>query len=110
MDQDGVAFRSHFGQAGNGRRIEQLRHLRFVLGPVHGRVGGAVHDHIHLFRITDDPDGVDVRNVQMDDLLAGRRSDVGEDETVRTGRSQLADLGPKLSAGSGNENIHNQQI
>ena len=106
VDEMRPPFRRHLGQDTGSDVVQQVRHLHIVLGLVHVRIGRAVHDHVYLLRIADEPDGIPVGNIQIDRIHPGKRGDVREDVAVGSSRGDVPQLGSQLTVGAGDKYVH----
>lgn len=88
-----------FGQIAGRQVVQAVAKLRIILGLVHGRVGGAIHDHIHPMACDEGTHGVGVADVQL--LHVGEVIRV-----LRMGGGKHAHLVAKLTVGAGYQNVH----
>ena len=89
-----------------GNVVQKVRHLNIVLRLVHIRIGGAVHDHVNLLRIADEPDRVTVGNVQINCVHPGERGDVRKDEVVGSFCGNIPQLCSQLAVCASDKNVH----
>ena len=103
MDEERSPFGGHLRQVAGRLVVEEIGHGGVALGFVDIGVGGAVDYDVHLFRITDEPDGLDVGDIEPDRLHTGNDGDIGKDVAVGGRGGEVAHFAAELPGGSGHK-------
>ena len=110
VDQRSLPLRRDPRQIARCRTVQKHGHGRLILSLVHIGVSRAVHDHIHPLGVADNPDRLDVGDVQAKRLHPWQRDDVREYVVVPAPCRNIAEFRPQLPVGSRHKNIHDNNL